>query len=271
MSFSDILYDKSDRIATITLNRPEKLNAWTRRMGDEVREVMLEADRDDEVRVIVVTGAGRAYCAGADMELLSKISRGEESATRAEAPRGSSEVEGNYIGRFSYMLGMRKPIIGAINGVCVGIGFTSSLYFDMRIASDTARIGLIFVRRGLAIEHGSSWMLPRLVGVPAALDLALTGRLVDAQEALAMGLVSRVVPADKLIATVREVAGEIATKCAPLGVAQAKRMIYDHLFTDLVTAIREDDQATESVTASEDFKEGVTAFREKRPARFRGR
>jgi len=272
VDFSDILYDKSDRIATITLNRPEKLNAWTRRMGDEVRERMLEADRDDDVRVIVVTGAGRAYCAGADMDLLAKISRGEESGTGIhEVPASPSDVGVNYRGRFSYMLAMRKPIIGAINGACVGIGFTSSLYFDMRIASAEARLGLIFVRRGLAIEHGSSWMLPRLVGVPTALDLALTGRLVDAQEALAMGLVNRVVPADQLLSTVKEIAGEIATKCAPLGVAQAKRMIYDHLFTDLATAMREDDQATERVFESEDFKEGVAAFREKRPARFRGR
>jgi len=272
VNFSDILYDKSDRIATITLNRPEKLNAWTRRMGEDVREAMLDADRDDDVRAIVVTGAGRAYCAGADMELLAKISRGEESATRTDEPRTSpSDVSANYRGRFSYMLALHKPIIGAINGACVGIGLTSSLYFDMRIASETARIGLIFVRRGLAIEHGSSWMLPRLVGVPAALDLALTGRLVDAQEALAIGLVSRVLPAEKLLSTVKEIAGEIATKCAPLGVAQAKRMIYDHLFTDLATAIRDDDQATELVGGSEDFKEGVAAFMEKRPARFRGR
>lgn len=271
MNFSDILYDKSDRIATITLNRPEKLNAWTRRMGDEAREAMLDADRDDDVRAIVVTGAGRAYCAGADMELLAKISRGEESATRTDERTSPSDVGANYRGRFSYMLALRKPVIGAINGACVGIGLTSSLYFDMRIASETARIGLIFVRRGLAIEHGSSWMLTRLVGVPTALDLALTGRLVDAQEALAMGLVSRVLPAEKLLSTVREIAGEIATKCAPLGVAQAKRMIYDHLFTDLATAIREDDQATELVGGSEDFKEGVAAFMEKRSARFRGR
>lgn len=272
MNFSDILYDKSDRIATITLNRPEKLNAWTRRMGDDVREAMLDADRDDDVRAIVVTGAGRAYCAGADMDLLAKISRGEESATRTDEPRASpSDVGGNYRGRFSYMLALHKPIIGAINGACVGIGLTSSLYFDMRIASETARMGLIFVRRGLAIEHGSSWMLPRLVGVPTALDLALTGRLVDAQEALAMGLVSRVLPAQTLLSTVREIAGEIGTKCAPLGVAQAKRMIYDHLFTDLATAMDEDDRATDLVSKSEDFKEGVQAFKEKRPPRFRGR
>jgi len=271
VNFTDILYDKSDRIATITLNRPEKLNAWTRKMQEDVRQAMTDADRDDDIRAIVVTGAGRAYCSGADMELLSKISRGEESATRSQEAPASSGVEDNYRWRFSYMLAMRKPIIGAINGVCVGIGFTSSLYFDMRIASDTARMGLIFVRRGLAIEHGSSWMLPRLVGVPTALDLALTGRLVDAQEALKMGLVSRVVPADQLIPTVREIAGEIATKCAPLGVAQAKKMIYDHLFTDLTTAVRGDDQATELAAGSEDFKEGVKAFREKRPAQFRGR
>ena len=272
MNFNEIIYDKSDRIATITFNRPEKLNAWTRRMGDEVQAAMLDAERDDGVRAIVVTGAGRAYCAGADMGLLDKISRGEEPAPAVTVPQSAaSDVRADFRGRFSYMLALRKPIIGAINGACVGIGFTSSLYFDIRIASESARLGLIFVRRGLAMEHGSSWMLPRLIGVPKALDLALTGRLVDAQEALAMGLVSRVLPAEKVLPTAREIAGEIASKCAPLGVAHAKRLIYDHLFTDLTTAMREDDQATERAMKSEDFKEGVTAFIEKRPAQFCGR
>jgi enoyl-CoA hydratase/carnithine racemase len=270
VDFSDILCDKSDRIATITLNRPEKLNAWRFKMENEVRAAMVDADRDDSVRAIVVTGAGRAYCAGADMDALDRISRGEESIPRP-TESALTGVKADYQGRFSYMLALRKPIIGAINGACVGIGLTSSLYFDMRIASETARLGMIFVRRGLAIEHGSSWMLPRLIGVPKALDLALTGRLVDANEALAMGLVSRVLPADKVLATAKEVAGEIAAKCAPLGVAAAKKMIYDHLFTDLATAMKEDDLATDSVNGTEDFREGILAFREKRPARFVGR
>ncbi len=272
MNFNEIIYDKSDRIATITFNRPEKLNAWTRRMGDEVEAAMLDAEGDDGVGAIVVTGAGRAFCAGADMDLLDKISKGEQAVPAAAlAQSAASDVRADFRGRFSYMLALRKPVIGAINGACVGIGFTSSLYFDIRIASESARLGLIFVRRGLVMEHGSSWMLPRLIGVPKALDLALTGRLVDAQEALAMGLVSRVVPAQKVVATAKEIAGEIAGKCAPLGVAGAKRLIYDHLFTDLATAMRDDDRATERAMKSEDFKEGVTAFLEKRPPRFRGR
>jgi enoyl-CoA hydratase/carnithine racemase len=169
------------------------------------------------------------------------------------------------------LLALHKPVIAAINGACVGMGFTHSLYFDIRIASERARMGLIFVRRGLAIEHGSSWMLPRIVGVAHAVDLAVTGRLVDAQEALRMGLVSKVVPPEQLIPTARELAKEIATQCSPLGVANAKRLIYGHLFTDLATAMAEEEESIRVMTHSEDFREGVKAFVEKRAPRFTGR
>jgi|YelNatPaOPRAMG01_1025707.scaffolds.fasta_scaffold04874_6 enoyl-CoA hydratase/carnithine racemase len=272
MDFAEIIYEKSDRIATVTMNRPDKLNAWTPRMGAEMRTAMLDAERDDNIGAIIVTGAGKAYCAGADMGTLSEISKGRASATGRESeeefPPG---VRDDYRTRYSWQLALKKPIIGAINGACVGLGFTHCLYQDIRIASERARMGLIFVQRGLAIEHGSSWMLPRIVGLSKAVELAITGRLVDANEALAMGLVSRVVPHDKLMETARQIAGEIATKCSPLGVWQAKKMIYDHMFTDLATAIKEDDASMTMMTQSEDFKEGVRAFIEKRPARFKGR
>src|SRR5215472_17641328 len=276
MNFNEIIYDKSERIATITFNRPDKLNAWTPTMGAETRTAMLDADRDPKVGAIVVTGAGRAYCAGADMGNLSDISTGRASATgerkaSADQEEWLKQQREDYRNQYAYVLGISKPVIGAINGACVGLGFTTSLYQDIRIASDKARMGLIFVQRGLAIEHGSSWMLPRLVGVSRAIELAVTGRLVDADEALRIGLVHRVVPQASLIETAREVAGHIANKCAPLGVSEAKKLVWRHLFTDLATAIREDDESMTLMTRSEDFKEGVRAFNEKRPAKYQGR
>ena len=273
MAYKDLLYDKSERVATITFNRPDRMNAWTRRMDGELREAMLDADKDPDVGAVIVTGAGRAYCAGADLGGLSKIADGSESVDdgrRAES-EFAEKLGPNYRGRFSWLLALHKPVIAAINGACVGMGFTHSLYFDIRIASERARMGLIFVRRGLAIEHGSSWMLPRIVGVANAVDLAVTGRLVDAQEALRMGLVSRVVPPEQLIPAARELAKEIATQCSPLGVAHAKRLIYGHLFTDLATAMAEEEESIGVMTRSEDFKEGVKAFLEKRAPRFAGR
>ncbi len=277
MDFAEIIYDKSDRIATITFNRPEKMNAWTSRMGAETRAAMMDADRDPNVGAIIVTGAGRAYCAGADMGALSEISAGRASAMGPAPGPAQQEDEWmrqlrpDYRNQYAYVLGLTKPVIGAINGACVGLGFTTCLYQDIRIASENARMGLIFVQRGLAIEHGSSWMLPRIIGVARAAEMAVTGRLVDAEEALRIGLVHRVVPQDKLMATAREVAGHIAYNCSPLGVAEAKKLIWRHLFTDLATAIREDDESMTMMTRSEDFKEGVRAFIEKRPAKYKGR
>jgi len=273
MEFKEILYDKSDRIATITMNRPEKMNAWTGTMGAEMRTAMLDAEHDDYIRVMIVTGAGRAYCAGADMTALGEISAGRQSARAAVRSQDefAKDERPDYQTVYSWPLALKTPVIGAINGACVGMGFTQCLYQDIRIASDRARFGLIFTQRGLAIEHGSSWMLPRLVGVSRALELAITGKLVDANEALAMGLVSRVVPHDKLMETARATATEIAQKCSPLGMWQAKKMIYEHLFTDLATAIRDDDASMTMMTRSDDFKEGIRAFVEKRPPNFTGR
>ncbi|HJU27546.1 MAG TPA: enoyl-CoA hydratase-related protein [Candidatus Binataceae bacterium] len=272
MEFSDIAYDKSDRIATVTYNRPEKMNAWTPRMFEELRAALTDAQADPEVGAIIVTGAGRAFCAGADMSGLSRLAQGTERIGGAgRAAPGTDNLNPNYRGRFSWMLSIEKPIIAAINGPAVGMGFANSLYCDIRIASERARMGLIFVRRGLAIEFGSSWMLPRIVGIANAIDLAVTGRLVDAQEALRMGLVSKVVAPDELMTTARALASEIATQCSPLGVAHAKRHVYNHLFTDLAAALKDEDESVETMSRSEDFKEGINAFLEKRAPRFTGK
>jgi enoyl-CoA hydratase/carnithine racemase len=272
MDLKDIVYEKSERVATVTYNRPEKMNAWTTRMFDELRSALDDADGDSNIGAIIITGAGRAYCAGADMGGLSRAAEGTERIGGLGRPApGTENLDPNYRGRFSWMLSIKKPIIGAINGPAVGMGFANTLYCDIRIASDRARMGLIFVRRGLAIEFGSSWMLPRLVGIANAIDLAVTGRLVDAQEALRMGLVSRVVTAEELMPVARELATEIATQCSPLGVAHAKRHVYNHLFTDLATALKDEDESVGVMAESEDFKEGIKAFLEKRAPRFPGR
>lgn len=272
MNFDEIIYEKKDRVATVTMNRPEKMNAWTPKMGSEMRTAMMDAERDPGIGAIIVTGAGRAYCAGADMGALSNIAAGHGSARQADAEDPfMAQQRADYRTSYSWPLALNTPVIGAINGACVGLGFTTCLYQDIRIASENARLGLIFTQRGLAIEHGSSWMLPRIVGISRAMELAVTGRLIDANEALEIGLVSRVVPQDKLMPTVREIATGIAGKCSPLGVAQAKKMIYQHLFTDLATAVRDDDTSMEMMTRSEDFKEGVKAFLEKRAPRFTGK
>ncbi len=276
MDFAEIIYEKQDRIATVTMNRPDRLNAFTPRMGAEMKTAMVDADRDPSIRAIIVTGAGRGYCAGAEMGNLSSVASGGPRATDAVGTpstddRWLDEHRGDYRGQFSWPLALSKPIIAAINGACVGLGLTQSLYYDIRIASEKARLGLIFPQRGLAIEHGSSWMLPKIVGLTRAMEMAVTGRLLEAREALEIGLVTRVVPPDQVIPTAREIATEIANKCSPLGVAQARRLVYRHLFTDLATAIKEDDETMVRMLGSEDFKEGVKAFMEKRAPRWPGR
>ncbi len=268
MDFNDTTYQKSERIATITYNRPEKMNAWTPRMFEELRQALEDADNDLNVGAIILTGAGRAYCSGADMGGLNRMAQAADQP--ASAPE-SAQLEADGMGRFAFMLSLKKPIIAAINGPAVGMGFANALYCDIRIAAERARMGLIFPRRGLAIEFGSSWLLPRIVGLGNAVDLALTGRLIDAQEALRMGLVSRVVADSELMAAARALAADLATQCSPLGISYVKRFVYQHLYTDLATALRDEGESAGVMLRSQDFKEGVKAFLEKRPPKFSGK
>jgi enoyl-CoA hydratase/carnithine racemase len=272
MDFKDITYDKSDRVAIVSYNRPERMNAWTARMGEETHTAMLDADKDPHIGAIILTGAGRAFCAGADMQNLNSIAQNSNQATQVGQPQaGTEELDPNFRGRFSWMMALRKPVIAAINGPAVGMGFANTLFCDFRIASDKARMGLIFTQRGLAIEFGSSWMLPRIVGLTNALELAITGRLIDADEARRIGLVSRVVPDAELMPAAKALGNEIATQCTPLGVSKVKQLVYRHLFTDLAAGIKDDDEATAIMLKSEDFKEGIKAFLEKRAPRFIGK
>jgi enoyl-CoA hydratase/carnithine racemase len=276
MNYQQILYGVRDRIATITFNRPERLNAWTPHMGRELYAAFREAAADDEVRVIVVTGAGRGFCSGADMQNLREIQSGggpdtgdTEVGTQKDAP--IVPLHPALDTPYAYPQSIPKPVLAAINGPVAGLGFTHMLYYDIRIASERARFTTAFARRGLISEHGSSWMLPRLVGQAHACDLLFSGRVVDAAEAQAIGLVNKVVPHDELLPHVYERATELATLSSPRSIGIMKRLIYTHQFTDLATASAETDVEMVRSFPSEDFREGVASFLEKRPPRFTGR
>jgi enoyl-CoA hydratase/carnithine racemase len=278
MSERTVLYEVENQVATITLNRPDRLNALTRQMEDELAEAMQRADEADDVRVIILTGAGRGFCAGADMESLGEIGSVdwetvdiEELKGRIVPPMPRENTAIDFQKKYSYFPAISKPVIGAINGAAVGLGFILPLYCDIRIASDKARFGTAFAQRGLIAEHGVSWMLPRLVGISNALDLLYSARLIDAEEALRVGLVSRVVPHDDLMSTVREYAVQLATTVSPRSLTVIKKQVYEALFLTLGDAIEvANDEMMESFQC-EDFLEGVAHFLEKRPPAFTGR
>jgi enoyl-CoA hydratase/carnithine racemase len=274
MGYEQILYEVKDRVATVTLNRPDKLNAWTTVMGREVRQAMDEAARDETVRVIVLTGAGRGFCAGADMQLLSGIvgagrqePGGPETHERADDPA----IRPDFRGPFAYFPMVPKPIIAALNGATAGLGLVVSLYCDLRIAADTAVFTTAFSRRGLIAEHGVSFMLPRLVGLQHGLDLLLSARKISAAEALAMGLVAQVKPAATLQEDVRAYARELADLVSPRSLRVMKRQIWDAQFQSLAEATAVGNEEMQKSFTSEDFKEGVAHFVEKRAPRFTGR
>jgi enoyl-CoA hydratase/carnithine racemase len=276
MPNQETLYRVANRVATITLNRPDKLNAWTAVMESEVRSAMEDADRDNNVRVIVLTGAGRGFCAGADMSLLSAVAehglddRSREQALRNDAKLRES-VPPDFQKRYSYFPAIGKPVIAAVNGPVVGLGLVITLYCDLRLASDAARFSTTFARRGLVAEYGMAWMLPRIVGLPNALDLLFSARTIDATEALRMGLVNRTFPQETFLEKVHEYAQELASTVSPRSLRVIKRQVYDAMFQPLSEAF--DVSVSEMIASfrTEDFKEGVAHFVEKRPPAFTGR
>lgn len=233
-------------VATLTLRRPERRNAWTRRMGAEVRAALSALDADDAVRAVVVTGAGRDFCVGADLEPEAAVFEGP-----ATEPLRCWLV--------------RKPVIGALNGLCAGIGATLPLQWDVRIAGPSTRLAFVFVRRGLVPEAASTWILPRLVGMSRAAELLLTGRTVGAEEALAMGLVSRIVPDDEVRPAAEALAREIAAETAPVAVALTKRLLW-HMASvpDPSAAAALDAAAFAWAKTTPDAREGLRAFAERR-------
>ncbi len=278
MSYTEILYDVSERIATITLNRPDRLNAYTGTMGDELRAAMRAAADDPGVRVIVLTGAGRGFCAGADMNNLNTISAkgraGGTQANQAEAVAGrpfDPDSPADYQTQHSYFPAVPKPIIAAINGACAGLGMVYALYCDVRFAATEARFTSAFARRGLIAEHGISYTLPRLVGLSASLDLLMSARKFDAQEALRLGMVNQVVPGEQLMSAVREYARDLADNVSPRSMAVIKRQIWGVGQQSMREAIETANREMLASFGTEDFKEGVAHFVEKRPAAFTGR
>jgi len=275
MPNEETLYDLSDKVATITLNRPDKLNAWTAVMEREVRTAFEQAERDDQVRVIVLTGAGRGFCAGADMSLLKHLAdRGVDKGVEERVHETREKREGvrpDFVKRYSYFQAVTKPVIAAINGTVVGLGLVIALYCDLRWASESARFSTTFARRGLIAEYGMAWMLPRLVGLPNALDLLLSARTIDAHEALRSGLVNQVFSQDAFPSKVQENARELASAVSPRSLRVIKRQVYDALFQTLEEAFEASEREMLASLRSEDFKEGVSHYLEKRVAAFTGR
>ena len=271
MEYQQILYEVSDPVATIFLNRPQFLNAWTNRMAAEVRHAVARAEQDKSVVVIVITGAGRGFCAGADLKGLQAISGGERdrsSADELESNPGDAEMSDSFRGTYTYLASVRKPIIAAINGPCAGMAIPISLFCDMRFASDRATFTTAFSRRGLVAEWGISWILPRLVGPAHAMDLLFSARKFDAAEAERMGLVNRVLPHDELLSFVREYAEDLAENASPASIRVMKREIYEHMTESLADAHADAVRLMIESFDRPDFKEGVQSFLEKRPPKF---
>jgi enoyl-CoA hydratase/carnithine racemase len=275
MPYETIIYDVADNILTITLNRPDKLNAFNATMQRELIDAFDAADKDDNIRVIIVTGAGRAFCAGADLSSgADTFDRDARRGPVRRLPDGSVDYSDPNARDGGGQVTLRifkclKPVIAAVNGAAVGIGVTMQLAMDIRIASESARFGFVFSQRGIVPEAASSWFLPRIVGISQALEWCYTGRVFPAQEALAGRLVSKVVLPDKLLTTARGIAREIATKTAPVSVALIRQMMWRMLGADdPMEAHKVDSRGIYARGRSEDVKEGVMAFLEKRPANF---
>lgn len=275
MAYETILYQVQDRILTITLNRPDKLNAFTPTMQHELIDAFDCADRDDSVRAVIVTGAGRAFCAGADLSVgAATFDRDARGTPLRRLPDGSIDYSDPQLRDGGGQVTLRifkslKPVIAAINGPAVGIGATMQLAMDIRIASEDARFGFVFSQRGIVPEAASSWFLPRIVGIAQALEWCFTGRVFSAQEALTGRLVSQVVPAKQLLPTARALASEIAQKTSPVSVALTRQMMWRMLGADdPMEAHRIDSRGIYERGRSADVREGVVSFLEKRAPQF---
>ncbi|HTX31403.1 MAG TPA: crotonase/enoyl-CoA hydratase family protein [Solirubrobacteraceae bacterium] len=266
MEREHIIEALEDGILTITLNRPDRLNAWTETMAQELISAFDRADADDDVRVVIITGAGRAFCAGADLERGGETFDWRTRESADAVPRDNG-------GRFTLrVFESTKPVIAAVNGPAVGVGVTMTLPMDIRLASEEARFGFVFARRGIVPEAASSWFLPRVVGISQALEWVSTGRVFSAQEAHEGGLVRSVHPADELLDAAHALAREIADNTAPVSVALARKMLWRMLGAEHpMRAHRVDSRAMFSRGQSADVVEGVTSFLEKRPPRFSDR
>jgi enoyl-CoA hydratase/carnithine racemase len=267
--YQDILYDVESPIATIRFNRPDRLNAFTNRMGDELKHAIAQAEADPDVVVIVITGEGRGFCAGADLKGLQAISQGDrsEKGSDLEADPGDPSME-RFRGPYAYMFSVKKPIVAAINGPIAGLGFAIAMFADMRFASDRAVFTTAFSRRGLIAEWGIGWTLPKLVGSAHAADLLWSARKIDAAEAERIGLVNKTLPHDELIPYVTEWARDVAEHCSPTSIAVMKRQIYTSMTREVGDALDESIKLMVESFDRPDFKEGVQSFLAKRSPDF---
>lgn len=268
MGYSQILYEVSDRVLTITLNRPDRLNAFTTTMGKELLDAFNRADADDNIRVIVVTGAGKAFCAGADLS--------PEARDEVTAGNGLLKEPEDVIARYGVpglisvaIYNLKKPVIGAINGSAVGAGITITLAMDIRLMADNAKIGFIFARRGLAAEGASSWFLPRIVGITKATEWVITGRIFDAKEALTHGLATEVLTPEAVLPRAREIALDIAQNTSATSIAISRQLLWRMLgASNPGEAVKIDSRATFWAFQQPDAQEGIKSFLEKRPPNF---
>jgi enoyl-CoA hydratase/carnithine racemase len=270
VTYQHILYEVHEKIATITLNRPDRMNAWTPIMEHDVRHAMEAAAGDDDVRVIVLTGAGRAFCAGADMDALQGLDPSD--IRRAEnIPPFDMNRRPDWQTRYGYYPSIPKPVIGMLNGATAGIGLVHALYCDLRFAADNTVFTTAFARRGLIAEHGIGWMLPRIVGHANALDLLMSARRVSSEEALRINLVNRIYPPEQLREETYAYARDLTDFVSPSAIAVIKRQLYDVPFQTLAEATIDANREMVVALRGSDFREGVASFMEKRPPRFTGK
>lgn len=270
--YKEIIYSVEDPVAVITLNRPQALNAWTNHMAVEVRHAAYRAERDPAVVGIVITGAGRGFCAGADMNMLQGIGKGDSSALQAEGETldttPPAPIPEDYDGEYTWPMALEKPVIAAINGAIAGMAVPIALSCDVRFMAADAPLLTAFSQRGLIAEWGIAWLLPRMVGTGNAMDLLLSSRRITGQEAAAMGLVQKALPAEEVLPHSIRYVQELAEKCSPTSLAIMKQQVYAQLTERLGPSEREARRLMVESFGRPDFKEGVASFVEKRSPRF---
>ena len=270
--YEEILYEVDESVAIITMNRPETLNALTDRTQAEIRHALAESDNNGDVIGSVLTGAGRGFCSGVDMNALGAMSEaGKRLGTAYDhlaANPGNPDHDPNFEVGASYFLGLRKPLIAAINGACAGLGFSYAVFCDLRFVDKSAKFATSFSQRGLIAEHGTSWILPRLVGPAHALDILWTGRKFDGEEAGRIGLATHVSEPGEVVTDAANYLKSIASNAAPNSLMMMKRQVYKHLNAELRHAMDESNKWMDESLARGDFKEGVASFVERRPPNF---
>ena len=271
--YQDITYEVDEPVAVVTMNRPANLNAFTNLMLAEVRHALAAAERDERVVGIVLTGAGRGFCAGMDMNALDTLSasggeRVEQDFSHLDASPGNPDMGENFAHSYDHLLGLRKPLIAAVNGAAAGLGMSYALLSDLRFVEKTAKFTTAFSQRGLVAEHGMSWILPRLLGPAKALDILWTARRIGGEEAVAMGLGNRLCETGESVNDAKEYIRQLAATAAPLSLMVMKQQVYKHVDMPIGPAMEETVRLMDESLVRRDFAEGVRSFMEKRPPNF---